>query len=227
MKEKRKRKIIFTVIFTLVGLLAFQVSLNQLVGSKVNFTLFDAFGPITAAFLGTIPGIIALAVIQGTNFLIHGASVIDAGTIIRFFPILFAALYFSKKTKWNLVIPLLAMLAFNLHPIGRSAWYFSLYWLIPVAMYFFQNKSLFARSLGATFTAHAVGGAAWVWAFGLSKEIWVSLIPVVLVERLIFAVGIAFMYVMVNNLLAALSAKKIITFKLPINKKFVLKRFSN
>ncbi len=227
MKEKRKRKIIFTVIFTLVGLLAFQISLSQLIGSKTNFTLFDAFGPITAAFLGTIPGIVALIVIQGINFFIHGASVLDAGTIIRFFPILFAALYFAKKTKWNLAIPFLAIIAFNLHPIGRSVWYYSLFWLIPIAMYFFQNKSLLARSLGATFTAHAVGGAMWIWAFGLSREIWISLIPVVVVERLIFAVGIAFMYVAVNNLLAALVSKRIITFKLPTNKKFVLKRFSD
>ncbi|PIR96438.1 MAG: hypothetical protein COT92_01145 [Candidatus Doudnabacteria bacterium CG10_big_fil_rev_8_21_14_0_10_42_18] len=224
MTQQRKKKLYFTIVFIAVGLLAFQVSLSKLVGSNVNFTLFDAFGPITAAFLGTLPGIIALIFIQGINFLIHGAQVIDAGTVIRFFPMLFAALYFARKTKWNIIIPLLAMLAFNLHPIGRSAWYYSLYWLIPVAMYFLQNKYLLARSLGATFTAHAVGGAAWVWAFGLSKEIWTGLIPVVAFERAMFAVGIAVMYVLVNNLVHALMAEKAKEANLGLEPKYLYKK---
>jgi hypothetical protein len=218
-KETMKKKIVFVVIFAVLGFLALQVPLVQVVGSKAKFTLFDSFAPIAGAFLGSIPGMIAVLLMQLGNFFVHGAEVVDAGTIIRFFPALFAAMYFARKTKFNLAIPLLAILAFNIHPIGRSVWYYSLFWLIPVACYFWQEKFLLARSLGATFTAHAVGGAAWIWAFSLPKAVWISLIPVVAVERIIFALGMAVTYVLVNNILAVLEQKNIVS--LPINRSLV------
>jgi len=138
---------------------------------------------------------------------------------------LFAAWYFGSKNKFvGLAVPLLAILAFNLNPVGRSAWYFSLYWLIPVACYFIKERFLFARALGATFTAHAVGGAAWVWAFSLPKAVWVGLIPVVAMERAMFAVGIMVTYVAINNILAVLDNKQVIYAKTLINPKFVWKR---
>lgn len=225
MTQESKKKILFTVIFAGLTLVALQVPLNKLVGSSAKFTLFDSFGPIATAFVGTLPGIIAVFLAQAANFLIHGAEVLDAGTIIRFFPMLFAAWYFSKARKINIVIPILAIIAFNLHPIGRSAWYYSSFWLIPIAAEFLREKSLLARTLGATFTAHAVGGAAWVWAFGLSKEIWTGLIPVVIMERGMFALGICVTYLAMNNILAVLDNRQVINAKNLVNEKFVWKKF--
>jgi len=224
MTQESKKKILLILIFAALGLLAMQVPLAAVAGSKVKFTLFDSFGPIATGFIGTIPGIIAVALMQLANFFIHGAQVLDAGTIIRFFPMLFAAWYFGKARKANIVIPILAIIAFNLHPIGRSAWYYSLFWLIPVACEFLREKFLLARALGATFTAHAVGGALWVWVFGLSKAIWTSLIPMVAMERVIFAVGITVSYLVMNNLLAVLSAKQIVKAGGLVNERFVWKR---
>ena len=219
-----KKTVIFIIIFAALGLLLMQFPLTQLVGSQVKFTLFDFFGPVATSFIGTIPGLIAVAAMQLGNFLLHGAVVVDAGTVIRFFPMLFAAWYFGKARKANIVIPILAIIAFNLHPIGRSAWYYSLFWLIPVACEFLREKFLLARALGATFTAHAVGGALWVWVFGLSKAIWTSLIPMVAMERVIFAVGITVSYLVMNNLLAVLSAKQIVKAGGLVNERFVWKR---
>ncbi|TSC78110.1 MAG: Uncharacterized protein G01um101433_397 [Parcubacteria group bacterium Gr01-1014_33] len=217
-----RRNLLFIVIFALLGLGALQVPFTRLAGSRVSFTLFDFFGPIAAGFIGTIPGIIAVALMQFFNFLLHGAEVVDAGTIIRFFPMLFAALYFGRKGKLNVLIPLIAIAVFNLHPVGRSVWYYSLYWLIPIACHFFRDRSLVARSLGATFTAHAVGGALWIWAFHLPKPVWVSLIPVVAMERILFTFGIAGAYVILNNLLYLLTEKKVVNLEFLINRKYVL-----
>ena len=217
-----KRNLTFVGLFALLGFLALQVPLTHLAGSQAKFTLFDAFGPIATGFIGTIPGIIAVALMQILNFLVHGSKVLDAGTIIRFFPMLFAALYFGKKTKLNLIIPALAIIIFNLNPIGRSAWIYSMFWLIPIACYFFYEKSLLVRSLGATFTAHAVGGAAWVWAFGLSKPIWLALIPVTAIERSAFTLGIAATYLVTNNVLNFLVQKKIVKWDFLVNQKYVL-----
>ena len=104
-----------------------------------------------------------------------------------------------------LLVPLLSILAFNVHPIGRTVWYYSLFWLIPLAVWPIRSRFLLARALGSTFTAHAVGGAVWIWAFNLPAAVWVSLIPIVALERSIFALGIAASYILVNNLIAILS----------------------
>ncbi|MEK7617950.1 MAG: hypothetical protein AAB410_02290 [Patescibacteria group bacterium] len=221
MTQESQKKVLFTIIFGVLALGALQVPLNQLVGSNAKFTLFDSFGPIATGFIGTLPGIIAVFLAQLTNFILHGAQVVDAGTIIRFFPMLFAAWYFAKPRRINILIPILAITAFNLHPIGRSAWYFSLFWLIPIACEFLRDRSLIARALGATFTAHAVGGALWVWTFGLTKEIWTSLIPMVAMERALFATGICLTYLAMNNILAVLDDRKVVDASGLVNQNLV------
>ncbi len=218
-----KKSLLFIGIFAVLGFLALQVPLTHLVGSKATFTVFDAFGPIATGFIGTLPGIIAVALMQLLNFLVHGSRVLDAGTVIRFFPMLFAAFYFGKNTKLNFIIPALAIIIFNLNPVGRSAWIYSMFWLIPIVCYFFYEKSLLAKSLGATFTAHAVGGAMWVWAFGLSKAMWLALIPITAIERSAFTLGIAATYLVTNNVLNFLVQKKIVKWDFLVNQKYALK----
>ncbi|MBI4090423.1 MAG: hypothetical protein HY422_00160, partial [Candidatus Komeilibacteria bacterium] len=155
------------------------------------------------------------------NFFVHGAQVEDAGTIIRFFPMLFAVLYFSKKRKINLIVPALAIAAFIAHPIGRTVWYFPVFWLIPIAAHFFRDQFLLARALGATFTAHAVGGALWIWVFALPAPVWNSLIPVVIAERLLFTLGISGSFILVNNLLGFLEKRHLLNLGFYIDQKYL------
>ncbi|MFA4819319.1 MAG: hypothetical protein WC621_05790 [Patescibacteria group bacterium] len=217
-----KRNLLFIAIFALVGFIALQIPVAQLTGSKVKFTVYDAFAPIAGAFIGSIPGVIAVFLMQLFNFLAHGAHIEDAGTIIRFFPMLVAALYFAKKGKFNLIVPAIAIAAFVAHPIGRTVWYFALFWTIPIVAYFFRDRFLLARALGSTFTAHAVGGALWIWTFSLPAPVWNSLIPVVAAERLLFALGITGSFVLVNNLLCLLEKKHILNLGLHINQKYLI-----
>ena len=216
-----KRNFIFIAIFTVIGFLVLQIPITQLVGSKVKFTVYDAFSPVAGAFIGTIPGVIAVFLMQFFNFLSHGANISDAGTIIRFFPTLFAVAYFAKKQKFNLVVPVIAIIAFVANPIGRTVWYFAFFWTIPIIMYFFRDKSLLARALGSTFTAHAVGGALWVWFFSLPAHVWIALIPVVIAERLLFTVGISVSFILVNNLLCFLEKKNILNLNFSISQKYL------
>ncbi len=204
-----RKHILFIALFVILGFIALQIPFTRLAGSKVTFTAFDFFGPIATGFIGTVPGLIAIFLMQLLNFFLHGAKIIDAGTIIRFFPMLFAAFYFSKKRKTDLIIPIIAIIAFTIHPIGRTVWYFSLFWLIPIIAHFVRNQSLIARSLGATFTAHAVGGALWIYAFNLPATVWNSLIPIVIVERLLFCLGITASYLILNNLLHFVGTRKL------------------
>lgn len=201
-----KKKLIFTFVFIILGFLALQVPFTQLVGSKVKFTLFDFFGPIASGFLGGGLGVLSVALMQLVNWLVHGLKT-DVGTIIRFFPMLLATWYFARRSKFILIVPIIAIIAFIAHPIGRQVWYFSLFWTIPLLAHFLRDRWLFLRALGTTFTAHAVGGALWIWNFNLRAEVWQGLIPIVIIERLLFAGGITVTYLAFTWLLDYLIKK--------------------
>ncbi len=210
-----QKKLFFLALFTITGFISLQFSFNKLVGSSVSFTLFDFFGPIAGAFLGPALGLLSVLGVEAINIFIKHAPLTTAA-VIRLFPTLFATLYFAfmgqrrVEEKWILVIPLAAILTFVSHPIGRQVPYYALmFWLIPVLAYFKRNN-LFIKSLGATMTAHAVGGAAWIWAFNLPASVWNGLIPVVIAERLLFASGIAVSYLVVKYTLTFLVSERIL-----------------
>lgn len=217
-----KKNVLFIIIFAVLGFIALQIPITQLEGSKAKFMVYDAFAPVAGAFIGSLPGVVAVFFMQFINFLTHGAVIEDVGTIVRFFPMLFAVLYFARKSKFNLIVPVIAMIAFISHPIGRTVWYFTLFWTIPIIAYFLQDRFLLARAFGATFTAHAVGGALWIWFFALPAPVWISLIPIVALERLFFALGICVSFVLVNNLLAFLEKKHILNLGFMVDPKYLL-----
>lgn len=224
MRYPSKKNLLFLALFAVAGFIALQIPLTQLVGSKVKFTLFDLLGPTAGGFIGVGAGMLAALVVQLGNWLSHGGQIIDAGTIIRFFPMLAAVAYFAGKNKFNWLVPALAIIAFVSHPVGRQVWYFAGYWLIPIALYFVREKSLLARALGATFSAHAVGGALWIYFFPMTPAIWQGLIPIVAIERSIFALGIAGSYLVLNNALDWLTRKNILAASRLVNEKYLWRK---
>lgn len=212
----KRQQLIFIAILTILGLIALQIPFTRLLGSSAKFTLYDFLAPTAGAFLGTVPGVISVFLMQVLNIVLHGGKIADLGGFIRLFPVLFAVFYFATKRRINIYIPILAIIAFNLHPIGRSAWQYSMFWLIPIAAHFFR-KNLFIKSLGATFTAHAVGGALWVWAFGLTREMWLALIPQTAMERTLMAVGISAFYLLFSKVLNYASKNVFRSLVLPVS----------
>lgn len=218
------KKIIFLAVFILIGFGLMQIPFTQIIGSNLKFSLFDFYGPIAGSFIGSIWGLIVVLVMKAIDWGWHGFA-LDAGTIIRFFPILFSVLYFARKSRWTLLVPAIAMIAFWAHPEGRQAWFYALYWLIPIVAYFWHDRFLLARALGTTFTAHAVGGALWIWVFNMKASIWIGLIPVVWKERMLMAVGIALTFMLFNYLMSLVESK--FHIKLPfvkLNPKYSVNR---
>lgn len=206
-------KLLFVALFSVLGFILSQISFTKLVGSSLSFNLFDFFAPTAGAFLGGPVGIVSVLIVNLVNFAIKGVS-FQPAVLVRLVTNLFAVWYFSlsadKKTnKAILVVPVIAMLLFWANPVGRQVWYFALFWLIPIAA-FFKRDVLFIKSLGATFMAHAVGGAAWIWALNLPAVAWKGLIPVVIFERLSFALGITASYVILTYVFKYLESKKLI-----------------
>ena len=226
-KIMTKKGFIFLVLFSLLVYAGDKINFSPLIGADNQFfTLFQFFGPIAGSFLGPVVGILAVLIAEVGNFLIVGKewTLIN---LVRLLPMLFAAYYFgTRKEKLNLLVPLLAILAFIVHPIGRQVWFFTLYWTIPIIVKLLPDKysqNAFLRSLGETFTAHAVGGAAWIWTVSMTAEQWVGLIPIVAYERLLFTIGIAGSYIVFNTLLDKLDTK-LTSDAVNIDKSYVLSR---
>jgi hypothetical protein len=227
-----KDKLKFIAIFFAISLIGLNIPFTKLAGSNVSFTLFDFFAPIAGAFLGPILGVITVLGVELTNIAIKQTP-LETGSIIRLFPVLFGTYYFAvmarnKKLKTEgkadskliLLAPALAIIAFIAHPNGSQVPYFTLFWTIPFIAYFMRGN-LFMRSLGATFTQHAVGGAAWIWAFNLPASVWEGLIPVVAMERLVFATGIAVSYLAIRFTLNFLAEKKLLPSVQKINPRYL------
>ncbi len=223
MKNLNFKKLLFLALFIATGFGLMQIPFTQIIGSKLKFSLFDFYGPIAGAFVGSIWGLMTVGVMQIANWAWHGFAT-DAGTIIRLFPVLFSVLYFVRKSKWILLVPAVCMIAFWANPEGRIAWYYALYWLIPIAAYFFHEKSILLRALGTTFTAHAVGGTLFLYFLNLPASVWISLIPVVWKERIIMAFGIALTYIAFNYLFSLLEKKFHVTLSfVKLNQKYSTK----
>ena len=128
--------------------------------------------------------------------------------------------YFERygKDVRIILLPMLLFLAYQMSPNGH--WIYSLYWLIPIFLPVLMPKNLFARSLSSTFVAHAIGSVAFLYLFDTTPEFWLSLIPIVALERLTFATGISLSYVVMNTLLANLFPEENV---LKIEEKYVLK----
>lgn len=201
------KKTIFLTLFVALGFMAMQVPFSQLIGAgNLKFSLFDFYGPIAGAFFSSAIGLITVFVMQLINWAWHGFH-LDLITLLRFLPMLMAVIYFSRKTKWILLVPGIAMIMFWLHPEGRGAWYYALYWTIPFLAYLAPSKYMFTRALGATFTAHCIGSVAFLYVMGLKSTVWVSLIPVVWKERVLMALGITVVFYAMNVLLNLLVKK--------------------
>ena len=183
-----KRKILFSIIFTILGLLALQMSISKIIGSGQSFTLFEFLGPVGGMFLGPVLGAVSAFIVRALNVVILHQK-LDLLTAIRFLPAMLAAVYFGIKSKKTGIVFPICIVLFLLNPIGRQAWMYSAIWLIPFVATFFK-KRLVLNSLGATFTAHAVGSVIFLYMFGLTPAIWIGLIPVVFIERGLFTLGI-------------------------------------
>lgn len=193
-----KQKLFFIGLFSFLGFLTLQVPFSEILGLEENqsFTLFEFFAPITGMFIGGIPGALSVLFVKGVDTFVIKQS-FDLVSFLRLFTLPLAAFYFGSSSNLRALIPLICFCLFNVHPIGSQAWEYSLFWFIPAIAAFFPSR-LFLRSLGSTFTAHALGAVIFLYAFELPAELWLSIIPVVFVERILFATGIFVSFLTLN-----------------------------
>lgn len=228
-KSITKKGLLFLLIFSILVFAGDRINFSKLIGAENQFfTLFQFFGPVAGAFLGPIVGVFSVLIAEVASK-IYTHSAFDLVTVLRLTPMLFAAWYFgTRKDKASFLVPIAAIVLFIAHPVGRQVWFFSLFWTIPIIIKLLPkkyNEKVFLKSLGATFTAHAVGGAMWNYIVPMTPGAWIALIPIVIYERLLFAAGITVSFVALNTLLDKLDAKTKAEY-INVDKRYVLFRQS-
>lgn len=116
----------------------------------------------------------------------------------------------------QIIIPLSCMILFIAHPQGRGAALYSFYWLIPGCCFMvqtiFKKSWAFSIALSSTFIAHAVGSIIALYTLAIPTQSWLTLIPLVAVERMIFASGATLLfYAMKTTFVAATNVKHLVT----------------
>ena len=224
-----RKGILFLFIFAVLVFIGDRVNFSKLVGAENQFfTLFQFFGPVAGAFLGPVVGVLSVLIAEASSYVMLGKAFAFIN-VLRLLPMLFAAWYFgTKRDKISFLVPVAAIVLFIAHPVGRQAWFFSLFWTIPIIIKLLPKRygdRVFLRSLGATFTAHAFGGAMWNYIVPMTPTKWIALIPVVIYERLLFAGGISVSFILLNTLLDKLDTKTKAEY-VNIDKRYVLFKHS-
>ncbi len=225
-----RRGIVFVFLFVALTLVGMEINFSPIIGMDNQFfTLFQFFGPIAGGFLGLF-GIVVVLFAELINFVLVGKE-ITVINLFRLTPMLFSFFYFRRnaKTKFSdklsIIIPVLAMLAFWSTPAGLEAWYYALFWTIPIIVKFLPDM-LFLRSLGATFTAHAVGGSLTALIVPtMTAEVWTMLIPITAIERGLFALGITASFVLFTNILSVVDKVWDINKVINIDRRYVYNVF--
>lgn len=179
------------ILFKIVSVGASIAKFSFIMGSSYAFfSLSCMITPLSGHLCG-IGGSIALCTL---SLLVHAIfkGILSVHFLAYHIPGLCAALYWSSSSKvWRIVLAVGCMILFVTHPVGAGAALYSLFWLIPLSVALQAKPTRFMRALGSTFTAHAVGSVIWLYTLGMSPDKWLMLIPVVIVERLLLATGIA------------------------------------
>ncbi len=183
---------------SLIGLSSL-VKLSWIIGSHISFfSGINIAAPLSGAFGGIFGSFAAFVLRIVINFCFFG--VLSVKCLLLGVPNFFASLYWGTSN-WlvRVGLPLTCMILFWLHPTGFAAGAYALYWLIPVAVHYLSRKHIFFEALGSTFVAHAVGSLIWLYAVPMTPGVWLALIPIVALERLLFATGMVVAHYLITT----------------------------
>ncbi|HSW76178.1 MAG TPA: hypothetical protein VLG50_03995 [Candidatus Saccharimonadales bacterium] len=179
---KKNLKIIPVLFLTLCARL---IPFNWIVGSfHATFSLSCMVAPVIAVHYG----------FTWISLFFLATSFFSTSWFVLFFlnrtPLLFASRAFAQREIiTSFVVPFICMVLFIYQEMQTGAWVYSLYWLIPMALFFVKDSS-YVRALSASFVAHSVGSVIWLYTHNMPAGAWIALIPIVACERLLIAGGI-------------------------------------
>ncbi len=174
------------VIIAAIAFLALRMfKISLIAGTHISFfSVTDALMPLTG-IIGMSYAIGAILLRYSWRICMLNASY---SVLVYHLPGLCASYYWASKSRLiSIGLPLLCMAIFIVHPVGFYAAPYVLYWFIPVVLGLLRISSPVASAFTSTFIAHAVGSVLWLYTIPMTSAQWLSLIPIVAVERCCFA----------------------------------------
>ncbi len=172
------------------------------VGSHIAFfSATNCVAPLAGAFGGILGAALVFGLRLCMRFFWSGVTI---ASLLQGVPYFCASLYWATNSVViRVAIPLSCMVLFWLHPVGFQAGIYAGYWFVPVVIALTASRSIFLSALASTFVAHAVGSVIWLYTVSMTPEVWIALMPVVAVERILFAAGM----VVVHQVVIAVTQK--------------------
>ena len=118
-------------------------------------------------------------------------------SVLYHIPGLCASFYWAHNNLQRfigIIVPLSCMVLFILNPVGKAAALYSVLWFIPILFSMYGASNPFYKSIVSTFIAHSVGSVIWLYTKNITAGEWLSLIPIVIVERFTFACIMTMVY---------------------------------
>jgi hypothetical protein len=212
-----------TIGFSFLGIIAFlcsKINISFLLGTKKMFlTCTSIFFPLVGSMTGLIVPITFTIVyftvkqIFGPYMLTFGIPSILATTnwSTEINNKIFNTYQLIIKVVLQIILPLTCIVLFVEHPIGKKVILYPMYWFIPTIIFFYQytkGTKIFLTALSSTFIAHATGSIMSLYILSIPASTWNALIPVVAIERLVFASGATLVhYVVFTAILPVLNKK--------------------
>jgi len=145
--------------------------------------------------------ILSLLILRNGQFSVYGLT-LGIPSILAAITFRYSTNDLKFKNQLNFALqflfPIIAITLFCINPIGKSAFLYSFYWFIPMAIYLlsmFSNKNNYIlASISSTFIAHSCGSIIWLYCLPTNQAFWLALIPKVAFERLGIIVGMIITY---------------------------------
>jgi hypothetical protein len=174
------------------------IKISFMIGSKISFfSAVNIMAPMTGVLGGTYRGLSLLVIHSLYKWILIGGSIFPL--IGYHIPHFFASFYWTAESKFaKSIVPIVCMIIFIAHPVGSNSIPYALLWLIPIGIALSNSKNIYLIAFGSTFTAHAVGSVLWIFSMPMNPQTWISLIPIALCERALFACGMVVIYFVFN-----------------------------
>ena len=229
-------KIMFSLLFACALIILSKTKLTPIFGTDSKLSAAAIFGPVISSVIGVVPGSATIIFAQLVGYLIGFYSIKSVVSLLTFAPILFGGIYFARHLKGGvrlMVLPAACIVAFLLHPIGRSVWFYSLFWTIPILVTYFKPSidhklrkvtkhyeiiSVLLAGLAATFIDHSVGSIIYLYFYNIEAKFWIMAIPFTVVERLFLGFGIGATYLGIRAALKVMR-KSSIAILIPVEQK--------
>ena len=182
------------------------IKISFLIGSQmIWFSAANSVLPLAGAFGGVMGSVLVFLVRQLLHLIFF--KTVSLSFLAFCVPGLCASLYLATHHYViRLLLPIACMGLFMVHSVGAQAFIYSLYWLIPVVLFFVPQRAFFLQALGSTFVAHAVGSVIWLYTVPMTAHMWIALMPIVLLERVLFALGMVIAQRMLSFIFGAIDA---------------------